>query len=161
MQRRQVNILVQSKLIKLLKSVLTSDKCIERQIAMYRWQQNWPWPLTFKSPISICTFLTVLLSLLKVPMREFVQALSQFICGDRFIHSHDLYVCSGSVTVWRNRMLDTIGALRVNIWLKHGSFNVYLSRQTYIHKRYLILNPKSSIFVDFCELTHYKTSKIK
>lgn len=45
--------------------------------------------------------------------------------------------------------------------LKHGSFNVYLSRQTYIHKRYLILNSKSSIFVDFFELTHYKTSKIK
>lgn len=103
----------------------------------------------------------VLHSFLKVPMREFVQTSRQFICGDRFIHSHDLYVCSGSVTVWRNRMLVTIGALRVNIWLKHGSFNVYLSRHTYIHKRYLILNSKSSIFVDFFELTHYKTSKIK
>ena len=43
-------------------------------------------------------------------MREFVQTSRQFICGDRFIHSHDLYVCSGSVTVWRNRMLVTIGA---------------------------------------------------
>lgn len=115
MQRRQVNILVQSKLIKLLKSVLTPDNALkaDRNVSM---GTKLTMTLDFEKPnINMHIPHFVLHSFLKVPMREFVQTSRQFICGDRFIHSHDLYVCSGSVTVWRNRMLVTIGALRVKI----------------------------------------------
>ena len=43
-------------------------------------------------------------------LREFVETSRHLIFGDHLIHSHDLYIWSGTDIVRRNWMLVTIGA---------------------------------------------------
>ena len=67
----------------------------------------------FFNPINLNILLTVPHAfLLWYCWREFVLTSQHFIFGDHFIHSHDLYIWSGSVIVGRNWMLVTTGTQR-------------------------------------------------